>query len=189
MICIWRKHVGSGLHHTCRGGCCQWRKATGVLKTISLCCTTSSFCLWCSGSTWAVACWRVEEVWWREALSQGRNCKIVSFVSYYTWADSSISILSTSATVFVSFFTTKSETLPWFCHATSGTKQEGWEWNNIMCMYLLIMVSWLLYVHHSLKHLPLSIPWWTKISTPSQIERKWQELYCKTFKYISAIDS
>lgn len=116
-----------------------------MLKIISLCCTTSSFCFWCSGSTWAVACWRVKEVWWRETLSQGRSCKIVSFVSCYTRVDSSISILSTSATAFVSFSMTKSETLPWFCHATSGTKQEGWEWK--ICMYLLIMASWLLYMH------------------------------------------
>ena len=110
-------------------------------------CTTSSVCFWCPGSPWVVACWRVKEVWWRETSSQSRSCKIVSLypvVLEYLAVKINI-VLSTTATVSVSYFTTKSETLPWFYLATSGTKQEGWEWKKIMFLYLLITVGWLLY--------------------------------------------
>ena len=99
-------------------------------------CTTSSVCFWCPGSPWVVACWRIKEVWWRETSSQSRSCKIVSLypvVLEYLTVKINI-IPSTTATVSVSYFTTKSETLPWFYRATSGIKQEGWEWkkNNVL---------------------------------------------------------
>lgn len=123
--------LGFGLHHTCWGGCCQWRKTTGLMKI---------FLLYVPPLASISGVQALLELWHAGVLKKFDEEKLlvkaeaarlwVLYPVVLEYLVVKINILSTTATVSVSYFTTKSETLPWFYHATSGTKQEGWEWKK-----------------------------------------------------------
>ena len=146
-----------------------------------------------AGSSRAVARWSIEEVWWRETPSQGRSCTIVSFFyhcfTYHEWIYSSmwVPVLYCYLIQLPSLWASlrqKAQLCHGFVMLPQGQNKKGESEDNDASRYLLIMTNWLLYMHHSNKGLPSSIPWWTKISILSQTGRRWQELYSNTFKYI-----